>query len=105
MLKNSNSSSEKNKFEGFSIDMINEIAKETPHLEFALELSKQIAYGSINDKGQWTGLIGELIERVGSDKFVEYYIIIKTCDNQWGQCVGRSVLTEVLIDPPNKLYN
>ena len=43
MLKNSNSSSEKNKFEGFSIDMINEIAKETPHLEFALELSKQIA--------------------------------------------------------------
>ena len=65
MLKRNTTENGKDKFEGFSIDMINKIAEETPNLYFEIKLSDETAYGSVTD-GQWNGLIGELISKVGT---------------------------------------
>lgn len=55
------------RYEGFCIDLIDHLAK---HLGFKY-IIKEVedrAYGLKNDKGEWNGMIGELIR--GVSKFI-----------------------------------
>ena len=50
-----------NQYEGFVVDLANEISK---IVGFNFTISIASAYGSIDDDGQWNGMILELLEQV-----------------------------------------
>jgi ionotropic kainate glutamate receptor 4 len=64
MLKNdSNKLDGNDKFQGFCIDLLEEIA-EICKINYTIYLVSDGKYGVPNENGQWNGLVKELIEEV-----------------------------------------
>ena len=51
------------RFEGYCIDLMNEIAKRL-QFKYVIRLVEDRAYGRRNEKGEWNGMIRELIDGV-----------------------------------------
>lgn len=51
------------KFVGFCIDILLELS-ERLNFTFEIEIVKDETFGKRNDKGEWNGIIGELVNRV-----------------------------------------
>ncbi|CAF0857800.1 unnamed protein product [Rotaria sordida] len=49
-------------FEGYCIDMLDEIARRL-QFNYSIRIAKDAAYGKEDEKGQWSGIIGELTRR------------------------------------------
>jgi hypothetical protein len=66
-----------NKFVGFCIDILLDLA-ERLNFTFEIEIVKDKTFGKKSEKGEWNGIIGELVNRVcnmfsSSNSF--YYLI------------------------------
>ena len=55
-------------YEGFCVDMLNEIAKEVG-FKYVIQIVNDGNYGAQEPDGTWNGMVGELIEKV------RFYII------------------------------
>lgn len=64
------------RFEGFCIDLLKELAN-ILGFTYEIRLVPDGKYGSQDDKGQWNGMIRELIEHVS---FTSYWHIKYSCD-------------------------
>ena len=66
MLKSdSNKLNENEKFHGFCIDLLSEIAS-ISEINYTIYLVKDEKYGVPNEKGEWNGLVKELIDEVSN---------------------------------------
>lgn len=64
MLKeNANKLKGNDKFRGFCVDLLNEIAK-ICKFNYTISLGTDGKYGSMNARGEWNGLVRELIDKV-----------------------------------------
>jgi hypothetical protein len=59
-----------NKFVGFCIDILLDLADRL-NFTFEIEIVKDEIFGKRSDKGEWNGIIGELVYRV-SNRFFCY---------------------------------
>lgn len=82
-----------NRFEGFCIDLLKELAN-ILGFTYEIRLVPDGRYGSQDDKGQWNGMIRELIEHVSS---LVHYISLNSpwrsgyplpCSCLYGKCVS-----------------
>lgn len=64
------------RFEGFCIDLLKELSN-ILGFTYEIRLVPDGKYGSQDDKGQWNGMIRELIEHVS---FTSYWQIKYSCD-------------------------
>lgn len=53
------------RYEGFCIDMLDKIAKKVG-FKYVIKLVEDGNYGNDNGDGTWTGMVGELMEKVSS---------------------------------------
>ena len=58
-----NDSNSTNKFSGFCVDILLELAHRL-NFTFEIEIVKDKIFGKKNEKGEWNGIIGELVYRV-----------------------------------------
>jgi hypothetical protein len=63
-----NSSNSTEKFVGFCIDILLDLADRL-NFTFEIEIVKDKTFGKKNDKGEWNGIIGELVSRVCNQIF------------------------------------
>lgn len=63
----------KDRFEGFCIDLLKKIS-EILGFEYDIRLVEDSRYGSQDEKGQWNGLVKELIDHV-SDSFTPHRVV------------------------------
>jgi hypothetical protein len=59
------------KFVGFCIDILLDLA-ERLNFTFEIEIVKDKTFGKKNEKGEWNGIIGELVYRVSNLPFFYY---------------------------------
>lgn len=52
-----------NNFTGFCVDILLELANRL-NFSFEIEIVKDKTFGKKNEKGEWNGIIGELVNRV-----------------------------------------
>lgn len=58
MMKTSSASMEGNdQFEGYAVDLVEELSK-ILHFKYKFKLVSDKAYGIMNEKGEWNGMIG-----------------------------------------------
>ncbi|CAF3385471.1 unnamed protein product [Rotaria sp. Silwood1] len=62
VILNPNGTNSTNKYIGFCIDILLELA-ERLNFSFEIEIVKDETFGKKNDKGEWNGIIGELVYR------------------------------------------
>lgn len=53
-----------NQFEGFCVDLLREMAL-LLGFRFELRLGRDGTYGECNERGEWNGLVREVMDRVG----------------------------------------
>lgn len=53
------------KFEGYCVDLIDEVSK-ILRFQYTLKLADDRAYGKRNERGEWNGMIRELIDGVSN---------------------------------------
>jgi hypothetical protein len=58
-----NGSNSSSKFVGFCMDILLDLA-ERLNFSFEIEIVKDATFGKKNEKGEWNGIIGELVNRV-----------------------------------------
>ena len=58
-----NQTNYKQKFVGFCVDILLELS-ERLNFTFEIEIVKDKTFGKKNEKGEWNGIIGELVHRV-----------------------------------------
>jgi hypothetical protein len=58
-----NGSNSTNKFVGFCVDILLDLADRL-NFSFEIEIVKDKTFGKKNEKGEWNGIIGELVNRV-----------------------------------------
>jgi hypothetical protein len=58
-----NGSNSSHKFVGFCIDILLDLS-ERLNFSFEIEIVKDATFGKKNEKGEWNGIIGELVNRV-----------------------------------------
>lgn len=63
LSKDSNTTNSTQKFVGFCIDILLDLADRL-NFTFEIEIVKDKIFGKRNDKGEWNGIIGELVNRV-----------------------------------------
>ena len=66
------------RFEGFCIDLLKELSN-ILGFTYEIRLVPDGKYGSQDDKGQWNGMIRELIEHVSST----LYRLLRICSPKW----------------------
>lgn len=59
------SNSTKASFQGFCIDILLDLADRL-NFTFQIEIVKDKTFGKKNEKGEWNGIIGELVSRVSN---------------------------------------
>jgi ionotropic glutamate receptor len=52
----------KNTFEGFSVDLANELSKQL-NFSYEIRVVKDGRFGSMDSNGDWNGIIGELVRQ------------------------------------------
>jgi len=57
------------KYYGFCVDILLELANRL-NFTFEIEIVKDRTYGKKNEKGEWNGIIGELVYRVSHDDLI-----------------------------------
>jgi hypothetical protein len=63
------------RFEGFCIDLINQLA-EMYKFNFTIYKVADNKYGTPNEKGEWNGLVGDLINGVNKNSKLIFKLII-----------------------------
>lgn len=74
----SNGSNSTIDFEGFCVDILLELARRL-NFSFEIEIVKDKIFGKKNEKGEWNGIIGELVNRVTNKRdfcFVKRFYLI-----------------------------
>lgn len=67
MILGPNGSNSTQKFVGFCVDILLDLA-ERLNFTFEIEVVKDMTFGKKNEKGEWNGIIGELVNRVSSTR-------------------------------------
>lgn len=63
-------------YEGFCVDMLRELA-DILKFSFRIKLVDDGLYGAPEPNGSWTGMVGELMDRVSSEPWACFYQEIK----------------------------
>lgn len=61
------------RFEGFCVDLIHEICNRL-RCKYEYRLVGDDSYGKRHENGTWNGMVGEVINRVSKEYYLEYYI-------------------------------
>lgn len=68
-----NGSDGKPVFTGYCIDLLKQIS-ENLNFEYEISLAPDGEFGTLNDKGEWNGMIRELIDKVRELMTIRIYI-------------------------------
>ena len=63
-------------YEGFCIDLLNQLAKML-HFTYEIYPSPDGQYGGMTENGTWDGIIGELVNKVGTLRGISLVRLIK----------------------------
>lgn len=63
------------RFEGYLADMISQLAKGVG-FDYQIRLTSDGTIGHINENGNWTGMIGDLVQKVGRKFLLETFLIL-----------------------------
>ena len=66
----------KDKYSGYCIDLIEEIRK-LIGFEYEIYVAPDNSFGNMDENGQWSGMIKELIEKVQENKYYNKLVLIK----------------------------
>ena len=63
-------------YEGFCIDLFKQLAKML-HFTYEIYHSPDGQYGSVTENGTWSGLMGELVNKVGTLRYTSPVRLVK----------------------------
>ena len=81
-------------YEGFCIDLLKQMAKML-HFSYEIYLSPDGQYGAITENGTWNGMLGELVNKVGTLRDISLARQIKV--THWVLSVPLSLVVVVII--------